>query len=59
MAFDGLVTRAMVTELREKLLLGKINKIYQPVKEELVLNVYTRDGNYMLFASAASAGLPF
>ena len=26
MAFDGLVTRAMVTELREKLLLGKINK---------------------------------
>ena len=55
MAFDGLVTRAMVTELREKLLLGKINKIYQPVKEELVLNVYTRDGNYMLFASAASA----
>ena len=32
MAFDGLVTRAMVTELREKLLLGKINKIYQPVK---------------------------
>ncbi|MBQ1390244.1 MAG: NFACT family protein [Firmicutes bacterium] len=56
MAFDGIVTRAMVTELREKLLLGKIDKIYQPAKDELVLNVHTRRGNLKLFATVSSEG---
>ena len=54
MAFDGIVTRAEVSELRAALLLGKIDKVYQPSKETLVFTVHTRRGNKKLFASASS-----
>ena len=54
MAFDGIITRAMVTELRRELLHGKIDKIHQPLKEELVFTVHTLSGNKRLFASAGS-----
>ena len=30
MAFDGIVTTAVTEELKEKLIGGKIDKIYQP-----------------------------
>ena len=30
MAFDGIVTRAMVREINEKIYMGKIEKVYQP-----------------------------
>ena len=33
MAFDEIVTRAMVKELKDQALLGKIDKIYQPVRD--------------------------
>ena len=36
MAFDGIVTRAMVRELQDRILLGKIEKVYQPEADELV-----------------------
>ena len=54
MAFDGIITRAMVTELRGELLHGKIDKIHQPTREELVFTVHTLQGNKRLFASAGS-----
>lgn len=54
MAFDGIVTAAMAYELKEKLLLGKIEKVYQPEPEELVFHIHTRNGNYRLYASASS-----
>ena len=54
MAFDGIITRAMVAELRNELLHGKIDKIHQPLKEELVFTVHTLKGNKRLFASAGS-----
>lgn len=54
MAFDAIVTRAMVKELKEQALLGKIDKIYQPVRDELVINIHTKNGNKRLFASASS-----
>lgn len=54
MAFDGIITRAMVTELRGELLHGKIDKIHQPTREELVFTVHTLKGNKRLFASAGS-----
>lgn len=54
MAFDGIVTAAAAYELREKLLLGKIEKVYQPEPDELVFHIHTRNGNYRLYASAAS-----
>ena len=37
MSFDGMVTYAAVKEFRDKLLLGKIEKIYQPQPEHIIL----------------------
>ena len=54
MAFDAIVTRAMVKELNDRILLGKIDKIYQPIRDELVINIHTKRGNKRLFASASS-----
>ena len=54
MAFDGIVTFAMVKELQSQLLLGKIDKVYQPQLEELVFVVHTREGNKKLLVSAQS-----
>lgn len=55
MAFDGIVTRAMVRKLQDKILLGKIEKVYQPEADELVFHIHTKNGNVRLFASAGSA----
>ena len=54
MAFDGIITRAMVSELSATLLQGKIDKIHQPMRDELVFTVHTPSGNKRLFASAGS-----
>lgn len=55
MAFDGIVTRAMVRELQDRILLGKIEKVYQPEADELVFHIHTKDGNVKLLASVGSA----
>ncbi|MCQ2567582.1 MAG: NFACT family protein [Mogibacterium sp.] len=55
MAYDGIVTYAITCELAEKLTLGKIEKVYQPGSEELVLHIHTRTyGNVRLFMSCNS-----
>lgn len=51
MAFDGLVTRAIVNELSDTLTLGKIDKIYHPEKNELVFFVHTNKKKFKLYAS--------
>ena len=51
MAFDGIVTMAAVYEMRPKLIMGKIDKIYQPESEELVFHIHTKQGNLKLYAS--------
>lgn len=55
MAFDGIVTRAMVRELQDRFLLGKIEKVYQPEADELVFHIHTKNGNVKLLASVGSA----
>ena len=55
MAFDGIVTAAIVNELRGKLEGGKIEKIYQPEVDELVFNIHTYQGNIKLYLSCNSA----
>ena len=55
MAFDGIITAAMTKELQDNIILGKIDKIYQPEADELVLNIHTRDGNKRLYATVDSA----
>lgn len=55
MAFDGIITAAMTKELQDNITLGKIDKIYQPEVDELVLNIHTRDGNKRLYATVDSS----
>ena len=52
MSFDGIVTRKIVNELITKTLGGKIQKISQPSKNDLVLNIYSMGISYKLFLSA-------
>ena len=42
MAFDGIVTCAVAQELKNTLLMGKIEKIYQPESDELVFHIHTK-----------------
>ena len=55
MSFDGFVTRCVTDELRSKLLNGKIDKVYQPEKDEIILSVRTRSGNSKLLLSASAS----
>lgn len=55
MAFDGFVTHCMVRELKNILLQGRIDKIYQPERDEITLSVRTREGTYRLLLSAATS----
>ncbi len=52
MAFDGFVTRCIANELNHNLSGGKIDKVYQPDKRDLVIFVHTKNGGYKLFLSA-------
>lgn len=52
MSLDGIVTRAIVHELKTTLLGGKISKIYQHEKDELSINIYSNGQNYRLLISA-------
>lgn len=56
MAFDGIVIANIVKELNDKLVGGRILKISQPEKDELVLSIKNYD-QFKLFISA-SAALP-
>ena len=38
MAYDGIVTAAVAKELEDALLYGKIDKIYQPKKQKLLIH---------------------
>ena len=39
MVFDGMVTRAIVHELDDLLISGRVLKIYQPTETELIFNI--------------------
>ena len=54
MAFDGIVTKAVVSELNTCLINGKINKIFEPSKNEILLGVYSSGKNYCLNVSIDS-----
>lgn len=51
MPFDGIVTNAVTNELQNKLLPGKITKIYQPTKTELLFTVRAKGKNHSLLFS--------
>lgn len=47
MAFDGIVTKTIVTELQE-LVGSKIDKVHEPDKNTIVLGLYSQGKNYAL-----------
>ena len=52
MPFDGFVTKKIVTELNQKLTGGKINKVFEPNKNEVILSIYNNGENYNLLLCA-------
>ncbi len=55
MALDALCLTALVKELSQVLVGGKIDKIHQPSKDEIVMAVRTGNGNVKLLLSANSS----
>ena len=55
MAMDGLNLCASAAEIRAALMGGKIDKIYQPEKDELLLHVRAGGENHKLLLSASAA----
>ena len=54
MAFDGFVIHSIINELNTCLIDGKINKIFEPNKNELILGIYSNAKNYALYISIDS-----
>lgn len=54
MSFDGIVTRAVVDELKSALVGGRIDKVYQQEKDEIQIQIYNKGKNHRLLISASS-----
>jgi predicted ribosome quality control (RQC) complex YloA/Tae2 family protein len=52
MSFDGMFTYCMQKELRQQLVGGRITKIYQPFKHELILQIRANGKNHRVLLSA-------
>lgn len=52
MAFDALSLGVITTELAQTLVGGKITKIFQPERDQIILNIYANRINYKLLLSA-------
>lgn len=52
MPFDGLFTRAMIFELEEKVVGGRVTKISQPFPNEVILTIRAKRQNHALLLSA-------
>ena len=54
MAYDGIITYAAAKELNERIVPGKIEKVYQPGPDDLLVHIHTQRGNVRLFMSCNS-----
>lgn len=52
MSFDGIFTHAMVDELRYALSNGRVSKVHQPYKNEIILVIRANGKNHKLLLSA-------
>jgi len=52
MPFDGIVLRAVTNELESTLINGKIEKISQLSRDDVLMNIYSRGSKYRLIFSA-------
>lgn len=55
MSYDGYVTHNVVSELNSTIVNGKVDKIYQPEKDEIIIVVRTFNGTYRLLLSASAS----
>ena len=56
MALDGCMLRLIKNELEDKLLQGRVDKIHQPTKEEIIMSIRTYKGGYKILISAKADG---
>lgn len=54
MPFDGLCVHAITAELRKKIIGTKLHKIYQPMKDEIVLSFSDKEKSTLLMSASAS-----
>ena len=59
MSFDGFVTHAVIAELKNKVLGSKIDKIYQPEKDEIIITLRAFSGTFKLLLSASPSNPRF
>lgn len=55
MAFDAITMRALQSELADTIIDGRIDKIHQPERDEIVIHIRTREQSYKLVLSASAA----
>lgn len=55
MPLDGIVLRSLCTELNNLLSGGRIEKIFQPEKDKVIIHVHSRADNYKLLLNAGSS----
>lgn len=48
MAFDGIVTKAIISELNNTIINSKVNKIFEPTKNDVMIGLYNLGLNYCL-----------
>ena len=48
MAFDGFVTKSVISELKQLIIGAKVNKVFEPTKNEVYLSLYNSGNNYLL-----------
>lgn len=54
MSFDGIVTRALTDEFNTKYIGARVDKIYQTEKDEIMINMRSKDGAFKVLISASS-----
>lgn len=53
MAFDGIMLSSVVKELQSKIVGGRINKIYQPERDEIHIYIRANRQDYILYLSSS------
>lgn len=53
MPFDGIVAKCVAVELREALIGGRVEKIFQPEPDEIIINIRSKGQNLKLLMSAS------
>lgn len=54
MSFDAIVTRALTDEFNNNYIGARVDKIYQTEKDEIMINMRSKDGSFKILVSASS-----